>query len=550
VSARPRHLPAARRTIAAVLTVGDGTPAAAGSAPKSAWWSPWLRPDRAALWGAALVVLVIGLAVFSRGDIDGNLSRDESIYTYAGQQLALGVPPYVSILDPKTPLSSFIAGAAVTVARALDVSDLHAIRLTFFVISALAVVAVFVAGLALFGTAAAAVAGAAAFLTFRGFAIDALGGPDAKTPGVLFAALCTWLLVRRRWFLAGLSAGLAVLVWQPLGVYCLTALLAAWLGSGHGLRMRAVAGATAGVLLPIVVLSLYFLAAGALGQFWEGAVLLPVTGTERVPEDFGTHVAHMIDTVLLGYGAGGWVMLAGLAATMLLAAGTILGMRRSPGALARQPIIAVVMPPLLGITAFSLVDFQGYPDVFPFLIYGALGIAGVVAVLLRQLDRWSGRSAPGVALAGVLVLGTVVATLVLASEDRHDLQSLPQQQADAHMAEAYLLPGDAVMSLGDPTPLVLMRRTSVSRFIYLGAGVDRWVVAHLPGGFAGWTSTIAAAHPRRVFVGTWHGEYRAPMFRWLRRHAYRLTRIGELNLFILRGSRPLAGALPATELVR
>ena len=56
-------------------------------------------------WAGAILALLIAVVLFSRFGIDDELRRDEAIYAYGGQQMAQGVPPYLSILDPKTPLA-------------------------------------------------------------------------------------------------------------------------------------------------------------------------------------------------------------------------------------------------------------------------------------------------------------------------------------------------------------------------------------------------------------------------------------------------------------
>ena len=59
------------------------------------------------------------------------------------------------------------------------------------------------------------------FVAFRGFAIDALGGPNAKTPGIFFCVLAMWLLAGRRWFWGALAAGLDPAELRQLEAICL-----------------------------------------------------------------------------------------------------------------------------------------------------------------------------------------------------------------------------------------------------------------------------------------------------------------------------------------
>src|SRR3978361_1727049 len=99
-----------------------------------------------------LVSVAVAVALFTRFDIDGALSRDEGIYAYGGQQLAHGVPPYASIFDPKAPLATMIAGVAAWLARLLGRSDVAAIRGAFFLCAVLTVLAVYLLAVRLFGS--------------------------------------------------------------------------------------------------------------------------------------------------------------------------------------------------------------------------------------------------------------------------------------------------------------------------------------------------------------------------------------------------------------
>src|SRR3954466_7236823 len=165
-----------------------------------------MRFTRGIGWAGAVLALVVAVALFTRFSFDDTMRRDEAIYAYGGQQLAAGVPLYRGIFDPKTPGAQALAGAAAAVAPGRGFADVHAIRVAFFAAACLSVVAVYWLGLVLWGSPLAALLGATVFASFRSFALDAVGGPDAKTPGILFAVLALALLVRRRWFWGALAA--------------------------------------------------------------------------------------------------------------------------------------------------------------------------------------------------------------------------------------------------------------------------------------------------------------------------------------------------------
>src|SRR3954468_7955657 len=88
-------------------------------------------------WGAGALALVVAALLYTQFSIEGNLSRDEAIYTYGGQQLVEGVPVYEGIFDPKPPLPTFLTAAGVGVARAAGQDELVALRYEFLLFSLL-----------------------------------------------------------------------------------------------------------------------------------------------------------------------------------------------------------------------------------------------------------------------------------------------------------------------------------------------------------------------------------------------------------------------------
>src|SRR4051795_12096722 len=195
----------------------------AAVAPRAGGRASPRRAERLAPVGGAVLAGLIALALFLQFSIDDVLKRDEAIYAYGGQQLVEGVAPYASVFDPKTPLGTGFAAVGVVAARAAGAADgagdVHGMRILFLVFAVLAVLAVYALGLWLWDSALAALAGAVVFCSFHGFALDAIGGPNAKTPAIFLAVLAMALLVRRWWFWGALAGSLAFLVWQPLGGY-------------------------------------------------------------------------------------------------------------------------------------------------------------------------------------------------------------------------------------------------------------------------------------------------------------------------------------------
>ncbi len=433
----------------------------------------------------ALASLLIAAALFSRYGIHGALARDEAVYAYGGQQVEDGMPFYVSIFDQKTPGAAYLAALAVGFGNIVGVADLEAIRVTFFVCACLTVVAVYLLALELWRSVVPALVAAATFAAFRGFAIDALGGPDAKTPGILLAVLSMWVLARRRWFWAGLCGALAFLVWQPLLIYLAVALAVA-------ARRRLV---VAGAAVPLVATAAYFWATGALGDFIQAAFVFPVEGLHRTPATIGQRLGHIIAVVHDHYQGAVVQFWAGLLVLVVL--GAVALWRRRFG----DPLVCVVLPTLVVIAGFSVLDFQGYPDVYPALPYAALGLAGAVAAVVRLRPRVL---QPVAVVAAALV---VVVAWAQFSADRVPGTTLAAQRTEVADIQRLLDPGDTVYALGDPTPLVLTDRSNASRYILLTSGVARWQLRDIPGGLDGWLRRIRASDPAVIVMHAW----RSPM---------------------------------------
>ncbi|MEA2296667.1 MAG: hypothetical protein QOE86_4306 [Solirubrobacteraceae bacterium] len=498
------------------------------------------RGDRAAAddrspviaWAGALLVFGITVALFTRFGLDDTLRRDEAIYAYGGQQWANnGVPFETSIFDPKGPGAAALLALATLVARALSVNDLHLMRLFFFLFACGAVVGVYVLGLWLFESALAGLAAAITFASFEGFALDALGGPDAKMPGIFFAVVAMALLLRRRWFLGALAGSLAFLVWQPLVIYPAVAVVAAAVAPGRSERWGRVGQAVAGAAIPVAVTVVYYLLAGSLHDLFEGSVNFPLTGIQHGNETLRQRLDVIRHVVTADYGHTRWLFWGGLVLLPALAGLRLARGRSQLRDTVRDPFLVVVVLSFLGVVLFSATDFQGYPDLYPLLPYAALGIGGAVGLVLTGLrgGAWLRR------VAGV-VASLAVAALAVLTWHWYDVPrardtNLILQRARAKKIKAMIGPGETLYAIGDPTSLVLTHRRNPSRYIYLGSAVGRWMLKHTPGHFAGWQRQVRKANPAVIVVAGWTGPTEQRTVRWLR-SAYAERYMGHWQVFL------------------
>ncbi|HEY2298093.1 MAG TPA: hypothetical protein VGH43_10220 [Jatrophihabitans sp.] len=480
--------------------------------------------------------LTIAAVVYSQFNIYGKLSRDSAIYVYGGQRFVHGAPPYVSIMDPKGPLSSILCGVGVAVARLFGRSDLLVIRVEFCALAILGVLGVYLLVVELWQSVVGGLVAAAVFVTFSRFAHQALAGPDGHSPGTVFLIFALWLTARKNWYLGGVAAGLAFVSWQPLFPYVPISLLCAVAWS-PGRRRHAAAWNLAGAATPVILLMGYYAAEGHLGKLFEGLFVFPLTGTRRAPLSFGARLQFMFRNVAGSYGAGAVLLWIGLA--LVLAAAVWIVVRSQWRAALLHPLVLLVGLSLVTQLAYMAYDYIGWTHAFPVLPYAAAGFGMAGAKLLHRL---SGVRAQQAATAGLLIgVTALVTTCAVLYYQPSDDEPLRSEQASACAIAGALVPGTPLWTLGDPVPLVLLHRSNPDNYPYLGSGEDVWKVKHTRGGFDGWTDQIAASGATVIVMDTWRGPYRGPMHDWLVTHGYQLGYIGPFRVYVTRAARVQMG---------
>src|SRR5690554_2177404 len=83
----------------------------------------------------SLACFGIAAFVYCLYGFEGTLTRDSGLYIYGAQQLVQGVPPYISILDPKGPLSFLVPALGILLADILGWDDVFGVRFVFLLIS-------------------------------------------------------------------------------------------------------------------------------------------------------------------------------------------------------------------------------------------------------------------------------------------------------------------------------------------------------------------------------------------------------------------------------
>jgi hypothetical protein len=500
--------------------------------PAAARWFGTLRANPIPLAGA-VGSLAVALVLFTRFSIYDSISRDEGIYAYGGQRMVHGVPPYSSIFDPKTPVATLLSGVGAWLGHLIGRNELTCIRLTFFLVALATVVSLYLLALRLWGSVVGAFVAAVVFCSFNVYAADALGGPGAKAPGILGAVLTMLFVVERRWYWAGFASMVAVMTWQPLVIFPVMVLVITAVDVRASREWKQLYRALAGLATPLVAIIAYFAATDGLGHFWEAAFWFPATGIHK-HYSFITQVKTIHHVVVSAYHFSAYLLLIGDLALVAVVVAFLVRRRDNLRAALRDPLVSIVFVTMIFELGYALYDFQGPPDVYPFLPYPALGFAALVALGSRRLATPEARRSAAAAVLAAAMVVVGFSFVWFKNSNRHD-EGLHNQQADGCALDRLLSPNRRLYVLGDPVPLVITRRVNPDRFIYLEEQVDRWKIDHTPGGFAGWTQQIAAHDPAVIILQGWKHGYAVTMKSWIRSQGYQSRFLGKWHVYVRPG---------------
>jgi hypothetical protein len=468
----------------------------------------------------SLGVFAAVLGITAMMGFDGWLYRDDSIYSYIAQQVASGRVPYVDAFDHKTPLAGMLGAVFVLLGRVAGMEDIYALRAGFWILTGLTGVVVYHLGRIFYRNALAGGFCAVVLSGFFNYGREAASGPNAKTAFVLAESCFLLLAARRQWFLAGVAGALACWVWQPGVFFALGALLLALLSETGHRRWRAALWAIAGVLLPTVILFAWFWARGGLGALLEGSVFFKLNYLHRTEWSLLSAIWNPLATFYRTMGSLFLLVFPGIALLLWTTVRAFAGGERwseaSETRHLRRLIVVVIAFPVF----WTLLDFQGAGDLYPFLPFLALGIGGLFWSMTRRWPAWAGGGV-------LLLLGVATGIQYRVSAE----QSLLDQKASLAPLRDHFGEDLRLASIGAPQALVLLGKTNPSRFFYVIDGIDQKIDAEEPGGLEGWLTSLDTAGVEAIVFGTTDGPHRERIVQWLGRY-YDKRRYGYYDVYI------------------
>ncbi|HMG36121.1 MAG TPA: DolP-mannose mannosyltransferase [Blastocatellia bacterium] len=427
---------------------------------------------------------------------------DSAGYDYIAQCILRGQLPYRDVIDIKAPGSMYLSAVAMAVGRLAGVSDVLSVRLfQSLLVGLLCGLILLIARFYFRNTQLGLIAAVAPLIAMK-FAEWMVVGTQPKLPMIIFGVLTLLFIAVNRPWLAGASAMLACLCWQPglmfLGVAVLifSNYLRRW---KDGAALKVVSGAA----IPLLVVLGYFYARGALGDLWAWTITFNYSvfrpETQRTPLRALHHMWTVISRV---YGADTYIWLTA-AVGLVVYIGTRVYTRMKRGGDDLPFKDALAIPPLIYF-AFCILNMQGGPDLIPFIPFVAILASWALVGSIRFCcDRLFARRSAGFKLDQVMC-GMVLSALMIIALGRGIGYHVPagftlqDQEKQMSVLSEVLSGNDKVYVHGSVELLVLLKRPNVNPYTFLNQGIDRFESARRGIDLTALVDAIEAERPRLV----------------------------------------------------
>jgi hypothetical protein len=211
----------------------------------------------------------------------------------------------------------------------------------------------------------------------------------------------------------------------------------------------------------------------------------------------------------------------------------------------KRIIIDLYRTPLIlytfGFAAFTLLDFDYCPDMFPLLPVMALSIGWLVFVVALAVQKLVQRFVgPQQAKYARWLVGAAVIALLtyvyLFDVSAYVVRGVNfQDQMDVvSAARQYLEPGDTIMTFGNAIVPVELHMQNAHKILHIGSKSGLGVLASEPGGVQGMIDTLEKNPPKLVSIAReTRPEWSQPIYLWLEEHYVEVARFPRANMRLL-----------------
>ena len=477
-------------------------------------------------WLAVVLFLAGVLVSLAYGPFLQREVGDSAIYDYIAQSMLRGQMPYRDVIEMKSPGSLYPSIVAIAVGRLTGLGDVRAIRLLYVLLAGVFSAVIFLTAHIYLRSRMAGVLASLLALSVSQVPLMLNGGTEPKLLMMIFGLISMMLILRDRPFWSGLFSMLSCLCWQPGLMFTGLAFLlfSRYLTSWRDLRALKV---LLGAAIPLAMVALHFYLKGALSDLWSWTIVFNYSvfrpESQRSLGAALLHLGNVIrrvfksESLAVGLAVVGWG---------LLLVQRVRAKLKSPGWLSSPDLYRdALLIPFLIYFAFSLINFQGGPDLIPFVPFFGIFFGW----LLVEAGRWLGdtnlckrlfRLVPGrIAIPGAAVTLLIMLTVYRAATYKQVSWTLQQQEKDSGVIAGLLGPGDNLYVHGAVDILVFLNRPNPNPYIALDGGADLYVAAHKPGGFADVINEIESAKPKIVVISRLRNvRRRAEIEKWVEDH--------------------------------
>lgn len=491
------------------------------------------------------VVVLILYKPFARPEVG-----DPTIYDYLAQAILRGQIPYRDVVDIKGPGAPYISATAIFLGRIFRLGDIFSIRLLHLLLVGLLSAVTFQVANTYLNSRIAAVIAFLIPLLREPIAKTFIGGTQPKLPMMIFGLLTLLMIARNRPFVAGVFSMLSCLCWQPGLLFTGIAVLifSRYLTSWRDLKaLRVVAGA----LLPLAVVLAYFYSKGALGDLWTWTITYnySVFGPEAGPT-MGNALRHIWVMTRRVFEKEILIVLLSILGLFLFGFERVRQRVRGKAALASPDLFkdGIVFPPLIYF-AFTLVNFQGPPDLIPFFPFVGIFAGWIIVRVGSAIEprlRFKNLAPPLrgsiVGLSAVLVIFAVVAVRA----GRFQLRGLKLQDQEAAMQQLkqQLQPDDKIYVHGAVEILVLLNRPNLNPYVDFDWGKDNFAMRRRGISFDEFIEQMETAAPKYVSIGRLRRvHHRQELQQWVNEHYEPLPLFKFDKVFVRKASSLASHAL-------
>lgn len=331
------------------------------------------------------LILASGISIFAifiwlqYGFLDFPLTNDMGIYLYGGRELLEGNLPYVNVFDVKPPMTFIVSGGGLLVfSNTLGLSPIVASRITMLLLGAGTIIFTYLLAYRLFKDRTMGILTAVILLSFTGFGWASLSG----RPGIVmifFTISCLYALLRKKWLIAGILATMSAIAWQPGAIYPFIVIFYSLFTKGQ--RKEQFKKAIVGISLPILAVVLYFFVMGGLQEMINQTVLFVLTYKQSGPWGSSLTLLNLGGTIFYDYGTELLFFACSFFGFILLLYNERKQLKNLTNPL---PFLLFAFLPL---ALYSLVDFQGWPDMIPLLPYIAIFAAYFLIKTSKKIGR-------------------------------------------------------------------------------------------------------------------------------------------------------------------